>query len=250
MITALIADDEEAPREQLRAALARLWPELAIVAASTNGAEAWDDCLAHEPAIAFLDIRMPGLTGLEVARRLSALATPPLIVFVTAFDDHALAAFDAGAIDYVLKPVDDGRLAQTLARLRARLAQPAPDTTALQRLLAGLVQPRPLNRPIQASVGREVQLIPPEEVLYFEADARYTRVVHQGGDALIRTPLRELLTQLDPEQFWQIHRSVLVNSRCIARAIRVDEGTMVVTLRGRDEKLPVSRQFQALFKGQ
>ncbi|MBI3348485.1 MAG: response regulator transcription factor [Burkholderiales bacterium] len=249
-LTALIADDEEAPREQLRAALARLWPELAIVAASTNGAEAWDDCLAHEPAIAFLDIRMPGLTGLEVARRLSALATPPLIVFVTAFDDHALAAFDAGAIDYVLKPVDDGRLAQTLARLRARLAQPAPDTTALQRLLAGMVQPRPLNRPIQASVGREVQLIPPEEVLYFEADARYTRVVHQGGDALIRTPLRELLTQLDPEQFWQIHRSVLVNSRCIARAIRVDEGTMVVTLRGRDEKLPVSRQFQALFKGQ
>ena len=249
-ITALIADDEEAPREQLRAALARLWPELPLVAASTNGAEAWDDCLAHEPAIAFLDIRMPGLTGLEVARRLSALAAPPLIVFVTAFDDHALAAFDAGAVDYVLKPVDDARLGQALTRLRARLNQPAPDTTALQRLLAGLAQPRPANRPIQASLGREVQLIPPEEVLYFEADARYTRVVHQGGDALIRTPLRELLTQLDPEQFWQIHRSVLVNSRRIARAIRVDEGTMVVTLRGRDEKLPVSRQFQALFKGQ
>lgn len=249
-ITALIADDEEAPREQLRAALARLWPELHIVAASTNGAEAWDDCLAHEPAIAFLDIRMPGLTGLEVARRLSALAAPPLIVFVTAFDDHALAAFEAGAVDYVLKPIDDERLAQTLARLRARLAQPAPDSAALQRLLAGLAQPRPAARPIQASVGREVHLIPAEEVVYFEADARYTRVVHQGGDALIRTPLRELLTQLDPEQFWQIHRSVLVNSRCIARAIRVDEGSMVVTLRGRDERLPVSRQFQALFKGQ
>jgi DNA-binding LytR/AlgR family response regulator len=249
-LTALIADDEEAPREQLRAALARLWPELKLVAASTNGAEAWDDCLAHEPAIAFLDIRMPGLTGLEVARRLSALAAPPLIVFVTAFDDHALAAFDAGAVDYVLKPIDDERLAQALARLRARLAQPAPDTAALQRLLAGLVQPRPAARPIQAGVGREVVLIPPEEVIYFEADARYTRVVHSSGEALIRTPLRELLTQLDPEQFWQIHRSVLVNSRCIARAIRVDEGTMVVTLRGRDDKLPVSRQFQALFKGQ
>ena len=249
-LTALIADDEEAPREQLRAALARLWPELSIVAASTNGAEAWDDCLAFEPAIAFLDIRMPGLTGLEVARRLAALAAPPLIVFVTAFDDHALAAFDAGAVDYVLKPVDDARLAQALTRLRARLAQPAPDTTALQRLLASLAPPRPVNRPIQAGVGREVHLIPPDEVIYFEADQRYTRVVHQGGDALIRTPLRELLTQLDPEQFWQIHRSVLVNSRRIARAIRVDEGTMVVTLRGRDEKLPVSRQFQALFKGQ
>lgn len=248
--TALIADDEEAPREQLRAALARLWPELSLVAASVNGVEAWDDCLAHEPAIAFLDIRMPGLTGLEVARRLSALAVPPLIVFVTAFDDHALAAFDAGAVDYVLKPVDDERLAQTLARLRARLAQPTPDTAALQRLLASLPQSRPAPRPIQASIGREVQLIPPDEVFYFEADARYTRVVHQGGEALIRTPLRELLTQLDPDQFWQIHRSVLVNSRCIARAIRVDEGSMVVTLRGRDERLPVSRQFQALFKGQ
>ncbi|MDR7272962.1 DNA-binding LytR/AlgR family response regulator [Pelomonas saccharophila] len=249
-ITALIADDEEAPREQLRAALARLWPELDIVAASSNGAEAWDDCLALEPAIAFLDIRMPGLTGLDVARRLSSLAAPPLIVFVTAYDDQALAAFDAGAVDYVLKPVDDERLAQTLTRLRPRLSQPTPDTTALQRLLASLPQARPAMRPIQASVGREVHLIPPEEVIYFEADQRYTRVVHQGGDALIRTPLRELLTQLDPEQFWQIHRSVLVNSRCIARAVRVDEGTMVVTLRGRDDKLPVSRQFQALFKGQ
>lgn len=249
-ITALIADDEEAPREQLRAALARLWPELDIVAASTNGVEAWDDCLAHEPTIAFLDIRMPGLTGLEVGRRLSALATPPLIVFVTAYDDHALAAFDAGAVDYVLKPVDDERLDQALTRLRARLTQPATDTTALQRLLASLPQAKPAMRPIQASIGREVHLIPPEDVIYFEADQRYTRVVHQGGDALIRTPLRELLTQLDPDQFWQIHRSVLVNSRCIARAIRVDEGTMVVTLRGREEKLPVSRQFQALFKGQ
>lgn len=248
--SALIADDEEAPREQLRAALARLWPELQIVAASTNGAEAWDDCLAHEPDIAFLDIRMPGLNGLEVARRLAALAAPPLIVFVTAFDDHAIAAFEAGAVDYVLKPVEDGRLAQTLARLKARLAQPAPDGAALQRLLAGLATPRPARRPLQASLGREIVLIPPEEIVYFEADQRYTRVVHQDGDALIRTPLRELLTQLDPELFWQIHRSVLVNSRCIARAIRVDEGSMVVTLRGRDERLPVSRQFQALFKGQ
>ena len=193
---------------------------------------------------------MPGLTGLEVASRLAALAAPPLIVFVTAFDDHALAAFEAGAVDYVLKPVDDERLAQTLARLRPRLAQPAPDTAALQRLLAHLAVPKPPMRPIQAGIGTEVHLIPPEEVIYFEADQRYTRVVHQGGEALIRTPLRELLTQLDPEQFWQIHRSVLVNSRCIARAIRVDEGTMVVTLRGRDDKLPVSRQFQALFKGQ
>jgi DNA-binding LytR/AlgR family response regulator len=198
-----------------------------------------------------------------VARRLAALATPPLIVFVTAYDDHALAAFDAGAMDYVLKPVDDERLAQTLTRLKAQLqartqpgtaqpadAAPAADMAALQRLLASLSQAKPTPRPIQASVGREVQLIQPDDIVFFEADQRYTRVVHHGGDALIRTPLRELLAQLDPDQFWQIHRSVLVNSRCIAKAVRVDEGTMVVTLRGRDERLPVSRQFQALFKGQ
>jgi DNA-binding LytR/AlgR family response regulator len=121
---------------------------------------------------------------------------------------------------------------------------------ALQRLLASLPQAKPTPRPIQASVGREVQLIQPDDIVFFEADQRYTRVVHHGGDALIRTPLRELLAQLDPDQFWQIHRSVLVNSRCIAKAVRVDEGSMVVTLRGRDERLPVSRQFQALFKGQ
>lgn len=248
--TALIADDEQAPREQLRAALARLWPDLEIVAASTNGAEAWDDCLASEPAVAFLDIRMPGMTGLEVARRLARLAAPPLIVFISAHHDHALDAFEAGAIDYVLKPVDDERLAQTLARLRQRLAQPSSDAALLQRLLAGLAPARPMPRPIQASVGREVRLIAPDEIVYFEADSRYTRVVHQGGDALIRTPLRELLTQLDPEQFWQIHRSVLVNSREIASAVRVDEGSMVLTLKGREEKLPVSRQFQGLFKGQ
>ncbi len=249
-MNALLADDEEAPREQLRAALARLWPELHIVATSSNGAEAWDDCLQHEPQIAFLDIRMPGLTGLEVARRLARLAQPPLIVFVSAHQDHALDAFDAGAIDYVLKPVEDARLAQTLTRLRQRLQQPAPDAAMLQRLLAQLTPQRPASRPIQASLGREVKLIPPEDVFYFEADSRYTRVVYEGGDALIRTPLRELLTQLDPEQFWQIHRSVLVNSQRIATALRVDENNMVVTLKGREEKLPVSRQFQGLFKGQ
>lgn len=248
--TALIADDEEAPREQLRAALGRLWPDLQVIAASSNGAEAWDDSLALEPDIVFLDIRMPGLSGMEVARRLAALAQPPLIVFVTAFDEHALAAFDAGAMDYVLKPVEDARLEQTLERLRARLSQPTPDTLSLHRLLQQFAPTRPTTRPIQASLGREVLLIPPDEIIYFEADQRYTRVVHLGGDALIRTPLRELLAQLDPDQFWQIHRSVLVNSRCIAKAVRVDEGNMVITLRGREERLPVSRQFQVLFKGQ
>lgn len=249
-LTALIADDEEGPREQLRAALQRLWPELRIVAASENGVDAWDDYLEHEPALCFLDIRMPGLSGLEVARRLSALAEPPQVVFVTAFGDHALSAFEAGAIDYVLKPVEDARLAQSLQRIRNRVAAP-PASPDLQRLLQQLMPAaRPAPRPIQASLGRETRLIAPEEVVYFESDNRYTRVVHREGEALIRTPLKELLGQLDAEQFWQIHRSVLVNSRCIASAIRVDENSMVLTLRGREERLPVSRQFQGQFKGQ
>ena len=246
-MNALIADDEEAPREQLRAALGRLWPELNIVAASVNGVDAWDDYLAFEPPLCFLDIRMPGLSGLDVAHRLSALAQPPKIVFVTAYGDHALSAFEAGALDYVLKPVDDVRLAQTLARIRARQTV-APDLQALLRQL--LPAAKSSARLIQASLGREITLISPDDVVYFESDNRYTRVVHTGGEALIRTPLKELLAQLDAEQFWQVHRSVLVNSRCIASATRIDENSMVIALRGRDEKLPVSRQFQGLFKGQ
>jgi len=248
-MNALIADDEEAPREQLRAALARLWPELNIVAASANGVDAWDDFLSHEPELCFLDIRMPGLSGLEVARRLAALARPPQVVFVTAYGDHALSAFEAGALDYVLKPVEDARLAQTLRRIRERAAA-APEQH-LQALLNRLLPAaRPAMRPIQASLGREITLIAPEDVIYFESDNRYTRVIHAGGEALIRTPLKELLAQLDAELFWQVHRSVIVNSRRIASAIRIDENSMVVTLRGREERLPVSRQFQGLFKGQ
>ena len=250
-LKALIADDEEGPREQLRAALARLWPELRIVAASANGVDAWDDYLADEPQLCFLDIRMPGLSGIEVARRMAATATPPQVVFVTAFDDHAISAFEAGAVDYLLKPVDDARLSQAITRLqsRAQRQQPVPDLQALLRQYLPAMAP-PRSRPIQASLGREVKLIAPEDVVFFESDNRYTRVVYVGGEALIRTPLKELLASLDAEQFWQVHRSVLVNSRQIASAVRIDENTMVLTLKGREEKLPVSRQFQGLFKGQ
>jgi DNA-binding LytR/AlgR family response regulator len=252
----LIADDEEAPREQLRAALATAWPEAQVVAAATNGADAWDLFLEHEPEVCLLDIRMPGLSGIDVARRIGGQAR---VVFVSAYGDHALAAFDAGAVDYLLKPIDPARLAQTVGRLRASLApgQPAaqPDMAALLQQLAGtLRKPAPLAV-LQAAVGREVRLIRTEEVVYFESDSRYTRVVHEsptgsGGDALIRTPLKELLTQLDEQLFWQVHRSVIVNHRHIASAVRVDEGHMHLTLRGRPETLPVSRHFQALFKGQ
>ena len=250
--TALIADDEEGPREQLRAALAQVWPELRVRAVAGNGVDAWDAFLEHEPEVCFLDIRMPGLSGIEVARRIAGRAQ---VVFVSAYDDHALAAFDAGAVDYVLKPVRTERLAQTVQRLRARAAAPAPavDAAALQTLLAQMAgqlqRPAPLAV-LQASMGREVRLIRTQDVVYFESDSRYTRVVHADGDALIRTPLKELLAALDEQQFWQVHRSVIVNHQHISAAVRVDEGQMHLTLRGRRETLPVSRHFQGLFKGQ
>ena len=245
----IVADDEEAPRRQLVAALHSAWPELQVVAELPNGVDAWDAFLEHEPDLCFLDIRMPGLSGLDVARRIGTRAA---IVFATAYDEHALAAFDAGAIDYLLKPVEPQRLARTIERLRARLAHgaPVPDLQALVATLnAGLRRPPPLEV-LQASVGREVRLIRCDDVVYFESDSRYTRVVHEGGDALIRTPLKELLAQLDEHVFWQVHRSIIVNHRCIAAAVRVDEGQMHLTLCGRPETLPVSRPFQVLFKGQ
>jgi len=250
-VTALIADDEDAPRAQLAAALRDVWPELQIVAEAANGADAWDAFLDREPQVCFLDVRMPGLTGIEVAQRIAGRAH---VVFVTAHGDHALAAFDAGAVDYVLKPVDGARLAQAVQRVRARLSSPPAD---LQQLLGTLVaqvrRPAPVEV-IQAGIGREVRLIHVDDVIYFEADARYTRVVYREGgvdaEALIRTPLKELLTQLDGQRFWQVHRSVIVNQRCIASALRVDEGHMLLSLRGRPEKLPVSRHFQALFRAQ
>ena len=291
--TALIADDEEAPRAQLRAALQRRWPELRIVAEAANGVDAWDAFLEHEPALCLLDIRMPGLTGIEVAQRIGGRVP---VVFVTAHGDHALAAFDAGAVDYVLKPVDDERLDRALQRVRARLeplssrvigiggavaqasavseasegsegaegsagaggAAPvagvaATDPAALQALLAQLAgqlrRPAPIEV-IQAGVGKEVRLIRVDSVIYFESDARYTRVVHEDGEALIRTPLKELLAQLDANRFWQVHRAVIVNHHHIAAAVRIDEGNMQLTLRGRPEKLPVSRHFQSRFRGQ
>jgi DNA-binding LytR/AlgR family response regulator len=254
--TALIADDEEGPREQLLAALRQVWPALDVVVTTSNGTDAWDAFLEHEPDVCFLDIRMPGMSGLDVARRITAqTGAPSQVVLVTAFDEHALAAFDAGAVDYVLKPADTTRLAQTVARLQARQATPAPPhLQALIEQLAAPLRKAPPLQVLQAAVGREVRLIRCDDVIYFESDTRYTRVVYATasgqGDALIRTPLKELLGQLDEQQFWQVHRSVIVNHRHIHSAVRVDEGHMHVTLRGRADLLPVSRHFQGLFKGQ
>jgi DNA-binding LytR/AlgR family response regulator len=181
-----------------------------------------------------------------VARRIGGRAP---VVFVSAYGDHALAAFDAGALDYVLKPVDRARLAQAVARLNQRVRPAAADLQAALDRLAGPSRRTPLQV-LQAAVGREVRLIQVADVVYFESDTRYTRVVTEGGEALLRTPLKELLLGLDEQQFWQVHRSIIVNHRHVAAAVRVDDGNMHLTLRNRSEKLPVSRHFQGLFKGQ
>ena len=258
MPTALIADDEEAPRAQLVMALAQVWPELAVVTECVNGVDAWDAYLEREPRVCFLDVRMPGLTGIEVAQRIGPRAH---IVFVTTHGDHALGAFDAGAVDYVLKPVDTERLVQAVGRVKARLAAPCGAPANLQQLLNQLVgqvrKPAPLEV-IQAGVGNEVRLVRVDDVVYFEADSRYTRVVYSegtgsdmnDGEVVIRTPLKELIGQLDPGRFWQIHRSVIVNHRHVVRAARIDEARMVLVLRDRTERLSVSRHFQGLFRGQ
>lgn len=254
MTRLLIADDEPAPREQLAEALARAWPQARIVASAEHGADAWDQWLAHEPDVCFLDIRMPGLSGIEVARRIAGRCP---VVFVTAHGDHALQAFDAGAVDYLVKPLDPARLAQTVARLRQGLQRPAPANDALQQLLAQLDERA--RRPawpdtLQAGVGKEVRMIRVDDVIYFESDSRYTRVVYveagEPREALLRTPLKDLLALLDPVRFQQVHRSVVVAAAQIASAVRDDDGGMVLRLRGAADTLPVSRPFQALFKGQ
>lgn len=252
MTRALIAEDEPLLAQELIDALRAVWPELRIVATAGDGPTALRAFEAERPALLFLDVEMPGLSGLQVAELVTGRAH---VVFVTAYEHYAVQAFDAGAVDYLLKPVDPARLAQTVQRLRAAQASAAPDMAALLQQLAGtLRRPAPLAV-LQAAVGREVRLIRTEEVVYFESDSRYTRVVYEGAagataDALIRTPLKELLTQLDEQLFWQVHRSVIVNHRHIASAVPVDEGHMHLTLRGRPETLPVSRHFQSLFKGQ
>jgi len=254
MTRLLIADDETAPREQLAEALARAWPEAHIVASAAHGADAWDQWLAHEPDACFLDIRMPGLSGIDVARRIAGRCP---VVFVTAHGDHALQAFEAGAVDYLVKPLEATRLAQTVARLRQALDKPMPAPEALQQLLARLAaeQLRPAwPDTLQAGIGKEVRLIRVADVLYFESDARYTRVVWLDAgvqrDALLRTPLKDLLALLDPARFQQVHRSVVVASAQIASALRDDEGGMQLRLRGSADMLPVSRPFQGLFKPQ
>lgn len=239
----LIADDEPLLRAELRDALRQLWPEAALVAEAADGYEALQLARTAEPDVVFLDIRMPGLNGLEVAH---ALDRPAHIVFLTAYQEHAIAAFDKGAIDYLLKPTDPARLALTVSRLRDRFAAPAPALPDLSGVLKRLRAPAPDW--LQASVGATIHFIDLADVIFFSSELKYTRVVTDTVVAHIRTPLKELVDSLGEQRFWQIHRGYLVAVKRIAAAVRDGDGAMWLTLRGHPARLPVSQRFQYRFK--
>ena len=272
---ALIAEDEPLLAASLRSDLAQLWPELQVLATVGDGLSAATQTLALLPDVCFFDIRMPGCTGLEAAQAVAEdwpVEQPfPLLVFVTAFEAHALQAFEAQAVDYLVKPLDSNRLAACVERLQSRLrsrssgvAVPGPATNeALEQTLAQLrgllgaggavaasIQASaPRLTVVQAQVGNLVHLVPVEEVVYFEAADKYIRVVTAAREHLIRTSLRELLPQLDPQAFWQVHRGTVVQARCISSARREESGKVVLSLRGRSETLVASRLYAHLFKG-
>ena len=278
MPTALIADDERLMREQLRARLAEVWPELEIVAEARNGQEAVALTEQHHPDVVFLDIRMPVLTGVDAARQIAQLPTldeadgwPGCeIVFITAYDQYAVQAFEQGVVDYVLKPADPERLKLTVERVRQRMsararheadavgmvpaASLAAHTPAMQQLLQQLAaQINPQQPPklqwIQATVRQTIQMIPLEDILFFISDEKYTRVQTASMEALIRKPIKELVEEIDMSLFWQIHRSTLVNIKAIAGVSRDERGRQLVSVRGSSEKLEVSRSYAGLFKG-
>ena len=248
MPTAIIADDERLMREQLRARLTEVWPELEILAEAKNGDEAVELVHRHHPDLAFLDIRMPGKTGVEVAREVGDSCH---VVFITAYNEYAVEAFEQGAADYVLKPAERERLALTVARLKKKLETPPAD---LSGLLAGLAErlgggARPARLEwIQATVGQQLRLIPVAEVLFFISDEKYTRVQTESTEALIRKPIKELVEELDPREFWQIHRSTVVNVKAIAGVIRDFRGRQLVQIKGHPQKLEVSRNYTHLFR--
>jgi len=249
--TALIADDEDLPRAELKRMLAQAWPELQVVAECEHGPAAVEAIQAQQPDIAFLDIRMPGLSGLDVARAASGRCHA---VFTTAYDHYAVAAFDAGAVDYLLKPITADRLAQAVQRLRERLQsrQAAPDLDGLVERLALHLRAREGQggrlRWVSASVGDTIKMFGIDEILFFQSDDKYTRVVTADDEAHVRKPLKELADGLDPEQFWQIHRGIIVRATEITRAQRDEMGRITLTLKHHAEKLPVSQAYAWRFK--
>ncbi|OYT85671.1 MAG: DNA-binding response regulator [Burkholderiales bacterium PBB6] len=275
---AVLADDERLMREQLRARLTEAWPELEIVAEARNGTEAVELVEQHRPDVVFLDIRMPGMTGVDAARQIAQMdvgddGVLPEIVFITAYDQYAVEAFEQGAADYVLKPAERERLKVTVERIRKRLADRQADDASdggerdsaaappLQQLLHRLsgqlgglgvagVQAKPAYLQwIQATVGQAIQMIPVDEVLFFISDEKYTRVQTATVEALIRKPIKELVDEIDPQRFWQIHRSTLVAVNAIAGVTRDFRGRQIVAVKGHTQKLEVSRSYAHLFKG-
>jgi DNA-binding LytR/AlgR family response regulator len=251
----LIADDEPLLRDALERMLAQAWPKLAVVAQARNGREAIEKFDALHPAICFLDVHMPGVTGIEVAQHIGRRAH---LVFVTAYDQYAVQAFSHGVLDYLVKPVEPPRLAETVARLQERLraAQPALNTDELLSQLAARLRPTESPAPLRwlrASVGQTVRLIPVEDIDFLRAEEKYTLVAwrddtKQPKEAVIRTPLKELIAQLDPSRFAQVHRSVVVNLNAISHVTRGQNETADVHMKGRSDVLPVSRSYLHLFR--
>jgi len=271
---AVIADDERLMRDQLRARLAQVWPALEIVAEAKNGLEAIQAVKDHQPDVIFLDIRMPGLTGVEAAKEIAQLdlgeeALLPEMVFITAYDQYALDAFEQGAVDYVLKPAEPERLRVTAERLQKRLIQRAvednpevapsastesagaPSVQQLLHVLSAQLKGQPTQYLswLQASVGQSIQMVSVDDVLFCISDDKYTRVQTLKQEFLIRKPIKELVEELDPKVFWQIHRSTLVNVKAIGGVQRDERGRQEVLIKGRTERLPVSRSASQLFRG-
>ncbi len=249
----VVAEDEALLRDALIDLLHQVWPELALAAVCEDGGSALEAIAEHQPDVAFLDIRMPGLSGLEVAAAMAHASPKTQIVFVTAYDQYAIAAFDQGAHDYLLKPVARERLLQTMRRLQARALQqqdPAAAMLALMHKISDLPEP---NKPtplvwLTASAGQETRLIMVDDVIYFQADSKYTVVMTAQGEALLRKPIRELLALLDPHLFKQIHRATIVNLKAIASIVRDDTGKGIIRLKNRPETLTVSQPYMVLFR--
>jgi DNA-binding LytR/AlgR family response regulator len=254
-VTCVVAEDEQLFRDALLALLREEWPDLEVLAACEDGGAALEAIGEHKPDVAFLDIRMPGLTGLEVASATAEVSPGTQIVFVTAYDQYAIQAFERGAVDYLLKPIARERLVGTIARVKARVGQGSEHGATLAALLKELGATLPAAKPaeaplvwITASAGKETRLVMVDDVAYFRSELKYTTVMTEQGESLLRTPLHELLVKLDQSHFKQIHRSTIVNMRMVASIVRDENGRGTMKLKNRPETLPVSLTFMPLFK--
>ena len=253
-VTCVVAEDEQLFREALLALLREEWPDLQVLAACEDGGAALEAIGEYRPDVAFLDIRMPGLTGLEVAAATREVSPATQIVFVTAYDQYAIQAFERGAVDYLLKPIARERLVGTISRVQGRVglaSEHGATLAALIKELGAALPPKPAEAPLvwlTASAGKETRLIMVDDVAYFQSDHKYTTVMTAQGESLLRTPLHDLLAKLDANHFKQIHRSTIVNMRMVAAIVRDDSGRGTMRLKNRPETLPVSLTFMPLFK--